>query len=121
MLRSLRGSSFVILLGLGGAWSIPASDNSGAESTGDRVRGKAQYEQFCLLCHGLQGLGDGPMAKASTPPASNLTSREVKSKKDQDLLSIIADGKGSGMPAWRGIMTDQGLLDIIAYVRSLGG
>ncbi len=73
------------------------------------------------MCHGSQGLGDGPMAKASTPPAPNLISRDVKSKKDQDLLAIIADGKGNGMPAWRGILSDQGLLDIIAYIRSLGG
>jgi mono/diheme cytochrome c family protein len=87
---------------------------------GDRAKGRAAFEQYCMVCHGPQGLGDGPMAKASTPPAPNLTAREVKNKKDQDLMSTIADGKGNGMPAWRGILTDQGLLDIIAYLRSLG-
>lgn len=99
---------------LWGAWLVVVPHHTGAQSPGDRVRGKAQYEQYCSVCHGPQGLGDGPMAKASTPPAPNLTSRDIKNKKDQDLMSTIADGKGNGMPAWRGILTDQGLLDIMS-------
>lgn len=61
------------------------------------------------------------MAKATSPPDSNLTSAEIRSKKDGDMLSAIADGKGGTMPAWRGILTDQEILDIVAYPRSLGG
>ena len=45
----------------------------------------------------------------------------MRNKTDQDLLAIIADGKGATMPAWRGILNDQELLDVMAYVRSLGG
>lgn len=88
---------------------------------GDVNNGKARYEQYCVVCHGPRGLGDGPMAKATNPPATRLTAAEVRNKTDRDLLAVIADGKGGIMPAWRGILTDQELLDVLAYVRSLGG
>ncbi|MGH7236351.1 MAG: c-type cytochrome [Nitrospiraceae bacterium] len=87
---------------------------------GDVKNGKARYEQYCAVCHGPQGLGNGPMAKATNPPATRLTAPEVRNKTDQDLLAVIADGKGGIMPAWRGILTEQELLDVVAYVRSLG-
>ncbi|MCI0627606.1 MAG: cytochrome c [Acidobacteria bacterium] len=92
-----------------------------AESTADAKKGKARYEQYCAVCHGSRGLGDGPMAKATSPPATKLTSPEVRNKTDQDLLSAIADGMGSTMPAWRGLLNDQELRDVLAYIRSLGG
>ena len=41
-------------------------------------------------------------------------------QQDQDLLSAIADGVGTSMPAWRGLLSDQELQDGLAYVRSLG-
>lgn len=92
-----------------------------AASAGNPTNGKARYEQYCVVCHGPRGNGDGPMAKATTPPASRLTGPEVRNKTDQDLLSVIAEGKDAIMPAWRGILTDQELLDVVAYVRALGG
>ncbi len=61
------------------------------------------------------------MAKATTPPASSLISPEVRKKSDQDLIDAIADGKGAAMPAWRGILSDQDLPDVVAYLRTLGG
>lgn len=67
---------------------------------GDVKNGKARYEQYCVVCHGPRGLGDGPMAKATNPPATRLTAPEVRNKTDQDLLAVIADGKGGIMPAW---------------------
>jgi len=70
-----------------------------AATTGDPTKGKPRYEQYCVVCHDPQGLGDGPMAKATTPPATKLTAPDVRNKTDQDLLAIIADGKGATMPA----------------------
>jgi len=88
---------------------------------GDPEKGKPRYEQYCALCHGARGLGDGPMAKATSPPAPKLSSPDVRNMNDQDLLKIIAEGKGAAMPAWRGVLNEQELLDVLAYVRKLGG
>ncbi|NIV73762.1 MAG: c-type cytochrome [Gammaproteobacteria bacterium] len=34
--------------------------------------GKAQFDQHCAVCHGVQGAGDGPLADLLTVPAENL-------------------------------------------------
>lgn len=92
-----------------------------AEPAGDAKKGQARYDQYCVVCHGPRGLGDGPMAKATSPPATKLTAPEVRNKTDQDLLSAIADGVRTSMPAWRGLLSDQELQDVLAYIRSLSG
>ncbi|MGH7255421.1 MAG: c-type cytochrome, partial [Nitrospirales bacterium] len=83
--------------------------------------GKALYLQYCAVCHGSRGLGDGPMAKATSPPATKLAGRQVREKSDPQLVKTIAEGMGSTMPAWRGILTDEQILDVVAYLRSLAG
>lgn len=113
----LRTTSFlaiflVSLHAIIAAWGAP---------TGDLKNGKARYEQYCAICHGATGLGDGPMAKATMPPAPRLSSPDVRKMSDEALLAVIADGKGSSMPAWRGLLTEQELNDVPAYLRSLGG
>lgn len=113
--RSAYAFMAVVLAGLVGV------STSRPEPAGDPRSGKARYEQYCVVCHGARGLGNGPMAKATNPPAARLTSPEVRNKSDRELLDVIADGKGTGMPAWRGILSDQDLLDMVAYLRSLGG
>jgi mono/diheme cytochrome c family protein len=91
-----------------------------AASAGDPTRGKAHFKEYCTVCHGTSGLGDGPMAKVTSPPTPKLTSSEIRNKTDQDLLAVIANGKNTAMPAWRGLLTDQDLLDVVVYVRALG-
>ncbi len=92
-----------------------------AAEQGEAKRGKEPYQQFCAVCHGKRGLGDGPMAKSTTPPAPKLTVREVRDMSDERLLDAIGNGVGAAMPAWRGLLNDQQLLDVMAYVRSLSG
>lgn len=104
------------VIGMAGATAV----SLGAEK-GEAKRGKEPYQQFCAVCHGKTGLGNGPMAKATTPPAPKLTVREVRDMSEDRLLDAIANGVGAAMPAWRGLLNDQQLLDVMAYVRSLSG
>lgn len=41
----------------------------------DVARGKALYQQHCAACHGIEGRGDGPAAKALEPKPSNFHDR----------------------------------------------
>lgn len=35
--------------------------------------GRADYERYCMACHGAEGRGDGPVAPALSMPPSDLT------------------------------------------------
>ncbi|MEX0830933.1 MAG: cytochrome c [Nitrospirales bacterium] len=89
-------------------------------ATGDAEKGKEVFRTHCLNCHGSQGRGDGPVADQLTPRPANLTSEKVQQKSDNDLLIIVREGKqGTSMPAWKGELSDQKMLDVLAYLRGL--
>ena len=61
-----------------------------------------------------------PLAKGLTPPPANLTSEDVRQDSDEELLGIIRNGKpGTAMPPWKASLSEQQILDVLAYVRSL--
>jgi mono/diheme cytochrome c family protein len=61
------------------------------------ARGAVVYTNQCLLCHGPQGKGDGPLIpKFPNPPS--LTSKRISKYKDGRLFHIITRGSGD-MPS----------------------
>ena len=52
------------------ATALPVGQATKAQET---TMGKRSYEDRCAVCHGLGGLGDGPMAGNLSPTPSNLT------------------------------------------------
>ena len=79
------------------------------------------YDEHCLRCHGLNGQGDGPDAKRLIVPPGNLQSPRTRSRADFELMTIIGYGVPySPMHAWRGHLTEEEILDVIDYLRTLG-
>ena len=117
MLSHIRGILFSgLILGLG-IWILPASGIDG-----DASKGKPIYEKNCLICHGPQGRGDGPMGKSLNPPAPNCASPESQRKPDAELLKVIREGHPeSAMTAWKGTLSEQQFLDVLSYVRKMSG
>jgi len=85
------------------------------------ANGKIQYNQNCLSCHGKKGLGDGPLAASLSKRPKNIN-KKFKDiwKPDNRLTRQILLGKPkSGMPAFKGVLSESDAEDIIAYVRTI--
>ncbi len=90
------------------------------------AKGKAAFDQYCASCHGASGKGDGTGAAALHPKPKDLTAPGyVKGLKDDYLQDLItkggpAVGKSPLMPPLGSALKDDGVKNVIAYVRSLG-
>ncbi len=83
--------------------------------------GKTAFGYYCVVCHGLDGQNTGvPFANSLSPPVPSLASREVQRYSDGQLKWIIENGiSPSGMPASRGILSDEEMWSIVDYLRHL--
>jgi cytochrome c oxidase cbb3-type subunit 3 len=96
---------------------------------GDAARGKALYAENCASCHGADGRGEGrgtgvTMSRerefAIMPPALNNPGFQ-NAAPDAMIATIIKQGRPSGiMPAFRSVLSDAEVADVVAYVRQLG-
>ena len=84
---------------------------AGVARSGDIAKGGELYARHCAGCHGADGRPVMPLAPDLTQPTALL-------KPDPMLLASLRAGKGA-MPAYRGVLRDRDLLDIVAYMRTL--
>jgi mono/diheme cytochrome c family protein len=66
-----------------------------AASSQVRQRGAFLFATYCQVCHGVSGLGDGPVTRRGVPaPLSMLTGKAVQMK-DGELFHVITFGQGN--------------------------
>ncbi|MDX1810740.1 MAG: cytochrome c [Gammaproteobacteria bacterium] len=76
----------------------------------DVFKGKEVYARECMACHGAAGEGN-------MPGLPNFKESQVLFKTDNELTEIIRDGRGI-MPSFGGLLTDDDIRDVTAYLRS---
>jgi mono/diheme cytochrome c family protein len=83
--------------------------------------GQEHFGHHCGICHGLDGQSTGvPFAAKMQPPVADLSTKDVQDYADGQLKWIIENGIGpSGMPGWKGILTDEEMWNIVHYIRHL--
>lgn len=83
--------------------------------------GQTAFNSYCIVCHGLDGQNTGvPFANQISPPIPSLASMPVQLYTDGQLKWIIENGVSpSGMPAARGILSDEEMWSIVEYLRHL--
>jgi len=91
--------------------------------TADVDRGKVIYKEYCSQCHGATGKGDGPAASGLAPkPAIHADIPFEKLPMDY-LYNVInhggvAVGKSPNMPYWNLTIGQQGVADVMAYLKA---
>lgn len=113
----MRGLIVVaMVMALAGGGGVKEVTTSSPEP--DVMSGRIIYSTICLRCHGIDGKGEGQMTL--TPPVPDLTSPAVQSKLDARLFKSVHDGKANtAMGAWREVLSDDEIWDVLAYVRTM--
>ncbi len=107
--------------------SVFSFSTIGYSQQGDPRNGKRIYEQFCVPCHGPEGKGDGTRAKFEQfdPMPRNHTNGEYMNKRPYAALVDVEKNSGKAqnfshiMPAWKTVLADDQIHDVLSYVRSL--
>jgi mono/diheme cytochrome c family protein len=87
-----------------------------AESREDAKLGKVIYIKNCIACHGQKG--DGLGSRSSLPNFTD--AKTMAAKTNQELFNKISNGgKGTGMPAYNKVLTEQDRWYVLAYIRTL--
>jgi cytochrome c553 len=87
-------------------------------------QGKRLFNQYCIVCHGQNGEGDGFNAYNLNPrPHSLADSAYIKALSDKTLTEIIAfGGKGVNksvlMPAYQNTLSKAQISNVVAYIRT---
>lgn len=82
--------------------------------------GDAVFQQRCVLCHGPNGMGDGPGGAALNPKPRNFHDKAVQDTlSDAWILTTIMNGKaGTAMPPWKGIVSESEAKSLVLKIRS---
>ncbi|HJT20834.1 MAG TPA: c-type cytochrome [Nitrospira sp.] len=86
-------------------------------------RGKVIYKEYCAQCHGFSGKGDGPAASGLEPkPAihANLVFEQIPVDYLYNVINYggAAMGKSANMPYWGLTIGQQGVADVMAYLKA---
>ena len=95
----------------------PAMDNPTALTAGNLTEGAKEYEEHCAFCHGGAKAKISPMQNKFNPPAPQLVNR-VPHDPDNWLFWVTKHGvRMTGMPSWDGIMSDEEIWKVIAFLK----
>lgn len=77
----------------------------------DVSKGREVYAIYCQVCHGADG-------KGVVPDAPDFSFGDKLIQMDTVLFNAISSGKGMS-PAYRGVLSEQEIFDVISYLRTL--
>jgi high-affinity iron transporter len=77
------------------------------------------FKNNCTACHGEQGHGDGPAGTALSPAPKNLPKLAATVGDDYLFWRISTGKEGTSMVAWRDVLTDEQIWQVISFVHTL--
>ena len=88
----------------------------GADAT---AAGATVFKVNCETCHGPQGHGDGPAGAVLDPAPKNLAELQATAGDDYLFWRISTGKEGTAMVAWKGVLTDDEIWQVISYIHTL--
>lgn len=98
-------------------WTSPEFSQASVE------RGAQVYKEYCAQCHGAEGKGDGPAASGLQPKPAVHANMAFEKLPLEYLYNVIyhggrSVGKSTNMPYWGLTIGQQGVADVIAYLKA---
>lgn len=81
-------------------------------------RGRSRYDIACAPCHGVQGDGDGMIARRGFPAPPSLLGDRARAFPDRHVVDVITQGLGV-MPSLADRLVPEDRWAVAAYVRAL--
>ena len=81
------------------------------------LRGQAQYNTYCIVCHGGYGEGDGSVVPKFPRPPS-LQSEKIQKWADGRIFHVMSAGKNV-MPSYASQISQEDRWAIVHYIRAL--
>ena len=95
------------------------AQNPTADTPETIEKGRTLFQANCAICHGPRALGDGPQAFLLNPRPVNLQ-LHVPQHAAGEVFYWISEGvAGTGMPAWKGTLTEEQRWTIVRYLQAL--
>ena len=100
--------------------SVPA-DYAGKTNpfSADTAAGAEIFKVNCVPCHGEQGHRDGPAGAALDPKPKNLAVLQQTAGDDYLYWRVDTGKEGTSMMAWHGVLTDEQIWQVVAFIRTL--
>jgi len=103
-------------------WKAPGNSSSmknpfvGNKAATDE--GKEIYNQMCVLCHGLQGKGNGEARLTLVRKPANFLALKVINQTDGNIFWKITNGRAP-MASYDELLTDDQRWKLVNYIREL--
>lgn len=83
-----------------------------------RERGAMVFANYCAVCHGAGGLGNGTVTQRGFPPPPSLLADHAMNMKDGQMFHALTFGQNN-MPSYASQLSREDRWSAIAYVRGL--
>ena len=84
------------------------------------ARGREAYRQHCLVCHGVPGGEQSPIAAGLNPPVHDLAEPETQARTDGELYFLVSGGvRLTGMPGFEKSLPEATRWELVGFLRAL--
>jgi cytochrome c6 len=115
MKSEFRGMSRLLLVAVGLGLGLSTNNAFSQDQGNSSASSKDLFNSRCAMCHGADGHGS-EMGKSLK--VKDLTSKEVQSQSDDQLIHVITDGQNN-MPPFKSSLKKEEISGLVRYLRTL--